>query len=132
MAIYLSLPVYKASYDLLLKIFQLTKNMPREYKYSIAQDLRHTTTDLIKYIYIANSALDKRPALSECRARVETIRLYLRLLADLKIISLDQFIATAEMNEFISKQLANWHKYYKGKNIESALQNEPELSTAMA
>jgi hypothetical protein len=119
MAIYLNLPVYKASYDLLLKIFRLTKELPREYKYSLGQDLRHTATDLIKYIFVANSTHDKIIALSECRARVETIRLYLRLLFDLKVIGLDMFVATAEINESVSKQLNNWQKYYQ----------QPELST---
>ncbi len=39
MTLYYQLPVYKTSYDLLLAIFQLTKNFKREYKYSIGQDL---------------------------------------------------------------------------------------------
>ncbi len=32
MALYNELPVYKASYDLLLQLFDLTHNLGREYK----------------------------------------------------------------------------------------------------
>ena len=35
MALYDELPVYKASYDLLLAIFQFTKNFSREFKYTV-------------------------------------------------------------------------------------------------
>ena len=35
MTLYYYLPVYKASYDLLLVIFKLTKDFEREYKYTM-------------------------------------------------------------------------------------------------
>jgi len=44
MSIYNHLPVYKAAYDLMLGIFQFTKDFPREYKYTIGQDLKIETT----------------------------------------------------------------------------------------
>jgi hypothetical protein len=36
MALYSELPVYKATYDLFLGIFQFTKNFGKEYKYTVA------------------------------------------------------------------------------------------------
>ena len=35
MATYNHLPVYKASYDLLVELFRFTKDFTREYKYTI-------------------------------------------------------------------------------------------------
>ena len=47
MVLYYHLPVYKASYDLLLAIFLLTKNFSREYKYTIGEDLKKTAAEMI-------------------------------------------------------------------------------------
>lgn len=39
MAIYLHLPVYKASYDLLVELFKFTKDFNREYKYTLGESI---------------------------------------------------------------------------------------------
>ena len=76
MALYYHLPVYKTSYDLLLAVFQLTKNFSREYKYTIGQDLKKTATDMILNIYRANSRTSKTVILQIARENIEVIRLY--------------------------------------------------------
>ncbi len=60
MAIYVHLPVYKASYDLLVEIFKFTKNFSKEYKYTIGEKLKNETTELITNIYRANSTYSKK------------------------------------------------------------------------
>ena len=55
MANYDELPVYKATYDLLLAIFQFTKSFSKEYKYTVGESLKKETIDLITLIYRANS-----------------------------------------------------------------------------
>lgn len=57
------LPVYKASYDLLLEIFLFVKDFRRDYKYTVGENLKKETLDLITLIYRANSKTDKREAL---------------------------------------------------------------------
>lgn len=47
MARYDELPVYKASYDLLVEIFQFTKNFKREFKYTVGESLKKETLELI-------------------------------------------------------------------------------------
>ena len=47
MSKYDDLPVYKASYDLLLEIFRVTKNFKKEYKYTIGESLKKETVALI-------------------------------------------------------------------------------------
>jgi len=60
MAQYQHLPIYKLTYDLLLRIMQVTKNFPREYKYTLGQKLKDEVIELIVLIYKANSARDRR------------------------------------------------------------------------
>ena len=47
MALYSDLSVYKATYDLLLAIFQFTKEFGKEYKYTIGESLKKETIDLL-------------------------------------------------------------------------------------
>jgi|GEM_PF-1710029 len=50
MATYDNLPVYKASYDLLLEIFIFSKSMGEEHKYTIREDLKKEATVIINNI----------------------------------------------------------------------------------
>jgi hypothetical protein len=43
MGLHYDLPVYKACYDLLLEIFQFTKDFSREYKYTVGESLKNQT-----------------------------------------------------------------------------------------
>ncbi|MFH2143501.1 MAG: hypothetical protein ABIJ97_13835 [Bacteroidota bacterium] len=45
MALYYELPVYKDIYTLLLKIFEATRLYPREYKYTLGQDMKRDALD---------------------------------------------------------------------------------------
>jgi len=110
MTIYNNLPVYKASYDFLLDVFKFTKNFDREYKYTIGEELKKETTAMITNIYRANSSQSKKLLLQSARENLEVVRLYLRLLNDLKQINLDKFIALNEKIESVSKQLCAWQK----------------------
>ena len=59
MALYYDLPVYKDVYRLILAIFEHTKDFPREYKYTLGQDLKR---DSIVLVHMTTTA-DKRNAL---------------------------------------------------------------------
>ena len=113
MAIYDTLPVYKVSYDFLLDLFKFTKNFDREYKYTLGEDLKRETTEMIANIYRANSSQSKRPLLQAARENLEVVRLYLRLIKDLKQISLGKFITLNEKIESVSKQLSAWQRSSK-------------------
>ncbi len=111
MSLYHNLPVYKTSYDLLLAIFQLTKNFSREYKYTIGQDLKRVTTEMILNIYRANSQRERREIIQKGRENIEIIRLYIRLLKDLRQINVKKLIYINELIESVSKQLSRWQQY---------------------
>ena len=113
MATYDNLPVYKASYDLLLEIFIFSKNMDKEYKYTIGDDLKKETTAMITNIYRANCSQNKKELIQGGRRNLEVIRLYLRLIKDLKQISLLKFVKINEIIESISKQLNFWQNAMK-------------------
>ncbi len=112
---YLYLPVYKASYDLLLEMFQAIKNFDREYKYTLGENIKKEAIELVTNIYRANSSFDKKPHIQKAREQIETIRIFFRLTRDLKQVSLKNFININEKIENVSKQLTAWEKSQKIK-----------------
>jgi hypothetical protein len=108
--LYYQLPVYKASYDLLITIYVFTKKLSREYKYTIGQDLKTEAKNLMVEIYKANSTCNKREIIKKARERLLIIRLNIRILKDLKEIALKKFIQLNELIESVSRQLAGWEK----------------------
>jgi len=113
MAKYDELPVYKASYDLLLEIFRFTKEFNREFKYTVGESLKRETLDLITLIYRANSKQEKKETIQLAREKIEVIRLFVRLMKDLRQISLKKFVQVNKQVESVSKQLTGWQKSVK-------------------
>jgi hypothetical protein len=110
MTIHSNLPVYKASYDFLLDIFVFIKNFKREYKYTIGEDLKKEMSWMMADIYRANNCQSKYQLLESAIEHLEVVRLYIRLMKDLKQISLDKFISLNEKIESVSVQLYAWQK----------------------
>ena len=113
--LYNELPVFKASYDLILQVFKSSQTMKREYRYSLGEELKKEIVALIMCIYRANLTHDKEPHIMSARERIETVKLQIRLLHDLKQIPLRNMAIITLQYETISKQLAAWHKAMKNK-----------------
>ena len=109
MANYIELPVYKAAYDMLLQIFNLTHNLSREYKYSLGDKLKNEATELLSNIYRANRVKDKAGYLNNARENLELTRLYVRILFDTKQIGMKKHVFINQYAENVSKQLAGWY-----------------------
>jgi len=110
---YDELPVYKESYDLLLDIFRFTTNFTREYKFTLGERLKKEAIELIVLVFRANSKTLKYDILQKAREQIEVMRLLIRLLKDLKQISLKSFVRINERIESVSKQLTGWQKSQK-------------------
>lgn len=111
MATYDNLPVYKESYDLLVALFKFTKDFGKEYKYTLGESIKKEVVEMITHIYRANSVIEGRAVrIGSARENVEVIRLFLRLLRDLRQIDLDKFILLNMKIESVSKQLFAWQK----------------------
>jgi len=110
MGLHNELPVYKASYDLLMSIFEFSRHFNKEYKYTVGESLKKETIELLTLIYRANSRTDKKEVLQEARERIEVIRLFIRLMKDMKQINLKKFVEINKTVENVSKQLTGWQK----------------------
>ena len=76
----------------------------------MGESLKKETIELITLIYRANSRKDKYDTLQFAREHIEVIRLFIRLMKDLKQISLKRFVQINKQVENVSKQLTGWQK----------------------
>jgi hypothetical protein len=108
MALYYDLPVFKEVYQLILKIFEYTKDFPKEYKYTLGQDMKRDGIQLVRSIYRANKAKDKRAYLELFLDDFEVLKLEIRLCVDMKILSIKKQAELSQMMESIGKQITGW------------------------
>ena len=111
MTTYDNLPVYHASYTLLVELFRFTKEFSREYKYTLGESIKKETTEMITHIYEANSdKINRYSHIQSARKNIEVIRLFVRLLRDLRQVSIEKFVQLNQVIEIVSKQLLAWQK----------------------
>ena len=113
MALYYDLPVFKDVYKMTLRIFELTSNFSREYKYTLGQDLKRDCILLVRSIYRANKCKDKVFYLEQFLDSFEVVKLEVRLCTDLKFISIKQQAELALLMENIGKQITGWRNAQK-------------------
>ncbi|MBM3456745.1 MAG: four helix bundle protein [Bacteroidetes bacterium] len=108
MALYYDLPVFKDVYQLILKIFDYTKDFPREYKFTLGQDLKRDGINLVRSIYRANKSKEKTHYLEAFSDDFELVKLELRLCADMKLLPLKKHAELSELMDRIGKQITAW------------------------
>jgi len=116
MAKYNQLPVYKATYDLLLYFYDEGRNMQRDYRYTLGETTKKELVEILVLIYRASEAQQKGSVIMEAREKMVVVKLHLRLLHDLKQISLKVYADASMMTDSISKQLAAWQKSCDGRS----------------
>lgn len=104
MALYYDLPVFKDVYQLILKIFDYTNHFPREYKFTLGQDLKRDGINLVRSIYRANKSKEKTPYLEAFLDDFELVKLELRI----RIITLKKLAELSELKDRIGKQITVW------------------------
>ena len=104
MALYYDLPVYKDVYHLTLKIFEYTKDFPREYKFTIGQDMKRDAIQLVRSIYRANKSKSKVVYLEAFLDDFEILKLEIRLCTDMKILPLRKQTELSLLMDSIGKQ----------------------------
>ena len=75
MVLYTELPVYRDTYNLVLKVFEITKDFPKEYKYSLGQDMKRDALQLVRSIYRANKSTQKKEHLETFLDEFELLKL---------------------------------------------------------
>ena len=86
MAQYQHLPIYKQTYDILLRSMVATKDFPREYKFTLGQKIKDELIELVVMIYRANTAISKKQHIDSILERIQAVQLLMRLSHDIRIL----------------------------------------------
>lgn len=119
MALYTNLPIYKATYTLLLDVTKTMQHVPRDCRYTLGQDLRRKLTELLVLIYQANRTHHKLKTIALMRDTLLEAQVYMRLMSDMHYISEGRYLALAEQTSNMSKQLTAWAKSERARETDS-------------
>ena len=108
MALYYDLPVYKDTCQLVKLVFQITKDFPKEYKYSLGQDMKRDALQLVRSIYRANKSEKKKEHLEQFLDDFELLKLEIRLCVDMRILGIKKQAEFSWLIESIGKQITGW------------------------
>lgn len=130
-ALYSNLPVYRDCYAVTLEFAKIRSELPRDTRYTIAQDLSRALVDMMVTIYRANSSrTDKARLIAEMRRQAVEVQIYFRLLSDMHQLGAQKAAFFMDKVTSIGKQLAAWHKSAVGGSrsvaTEKALSNGAE------
>lgn len=122
--LYSQLPIYRDSYMLLTEVYQATNKFPRDFKYTLGQDMKRDCLNLFRHLYGANvSVEDRQRHLGEFLTSFELLKIELRLCVDMNVLSINKLAHLSLIMDSISKQATTWRKKTKndvenGKVVE--------------
>jgi hypothetical protein len=106
------LPIYKTAYELLETTVKVTKEFPRDFKFSLGDKIRSEVIDLVVFIFKANSSKNERiEHAKKILERIEVIELLVRLTKDLRLITVKQFSEIVFLSDSLGRQAQGWIKH---------------------
>ena len=102
--------MYRDTYKLILKIFEYSKDFPKDYKYTLGQDMKRDALKLVRSIFRANKSIQKKEYLDEFMDDFELIKLEIRLCTDMKVLPIKKQAELSLLMDSIGKQITGWSK----------------------
>jgi len=107
------LPIYRVTYELMLKVTQLVRHFRRDLKQSLGGRITDACVDVVVNVYRANSARtpdQRRKHIHRILEGVQVLELSLRLAHDLQMISHKQHGEVVELTDEVGRQAHGWLK----------------------
>lgn len=113
MSRYEHIRIFQCAYMLTIEIYKTTANFNREFKYTLGEKLKNAAHEILDVIMRTNSMPDKekQKCFPEIDFKKENLRVYLRIAADLKLISPGRLGVLNERIEELGRQLGGWQKW---------------------
>lgn len=113
------LPIYKAAYDLLEKLVDLSKELPKFFRYSMGTRMVDLCLDLLGQIYRANMSTDRRTeAIADLLIDYRQLLMLLRVCYHQKSLSTGRYAELMNMLDTIGRQATGWKNSQKKNDKE--------------
>ena len=110
------LPLYRKSYLLMKEIYSITKQFPKEYKYSLGEEILNKSWKLLDLIIETNSATEKYNKISELSLEFDKLKLRIRFAFEIKLIPEKRFLNLQEKIAEIGEMIGGWLKWAEKKD----------------
>ena len=111
MALSEELPVFKASYDLLERLTDLAKDLPKFFRYSIGTRMVDLCLDMLAQIYRANMKQESRAeALTDLLISHRQLLMLLRVCYHQKALSTGRYAELIKLMDSIGRQATAWRQ----------------------
>lgn len=108
------MPLYLEILELLRTEYTIFHNLPKAYKFSLGQDIINRTWNIIDLFIIAQTSSDE-PAkgliIEQISQQFDCLKLRIRFLTELKLISLGQSAHVSVYLVKIGKMIGSWRKH---------------------
>jgi len=115
------LPAYKTAYDLCLNIHKATAKMPKEFRYELGARVRNYATDIVEELHLMSNqtpaARENAGTITDCANMIHKLRIDIRILNDLRSISIKQW---GFLNQQIEDLLDLLRAEFRNTNIRIA------------
>ena len=106
------IPIFQKIYDFYKELYQSLLKFPKVHRYTLGQKLDDTTLELFEFLVLASKRqLEKSTLLHKANAKLETLKLLLRLAKDTKSIDNNKYLALESSLQEIGKMLGGWMKH---------------------
>ncbi len=100
-------------YDLLLWIIPQLEKFPKSQKYLLGDKIEASLLDIMDLIVQAAYTRNKTPYLREANLKIEKLRYLIRLVKDLKYLSIKKYEYISRCLNEIGSEIGGWLKYQK-------------------
>ena len=107
------LPLYKLVREFTEMFLKYAKDIPRYYRYALAERVSDQLVDTLSFFYLASMTgdkVEKRQYLLLSRERMAKVIIEIRLLHSLGALGSKPFILLAQKSDEVNKQLFRWSK----------------------
>jgi len=106
---YDNLPIYKSALDLVVYVETIVKGFDKYHKYTIGEDLRNYSKELLFMIQRANMSSQREAELLKLRDKSEEVKMLIRITQELKVFkSFKQFEYCSKLSFEVCRQAQSW------------------------
>lgn len=106
----LDIPILKKTYDLYRVFYGYRASVPKQDRYTIWQKCESLMIEVLEGILVAGQTAkaEKLPHLDRTSAKLNILRVFIRLMKDVKAIDAKKYVSTEAAIDEIGRMLGGW------------------------
>ncbi len=105
------IPIFKKSYDLYKVLHEYRNSIPKKDRFTIFERSEVILLEIIEKIFLASSQTpqDKLSTLNHINLKLNVLRVFIRLMKDVKAIDMKRYVNLEIITDEIGKMLGGWN-----------------------